>query len=132
MAKKYYKKVEKSCWESCEKWLNFYNFTEADNGNDNCSLCKIFYNEAICASTNLGVCPVHGRSGKTLCRNTPYRNYWAYATHDKNYYLKDPEAYERRQIMAKDEYRYLIEVTLEYANRRPRKRYPKIGPFSRG
>ena len=63
------KKTLKALEESIVKWENILLGTGVDDGEDNCTLCKLFFGD-YCDG-----CVVSKETGKIECSETPYRKW---------------------------------------------------------
>jgi hypothetical protein len=69
--------------ESIEKWKSIVNKTGHDQGAINCRLCKIYYDD------DCKECPVHIKTGKTECDNTPWEKW--YLHHKNDHHGNNPD-----------------------------------------
>ena len=72
------KKTRKALEGSIQKWQDIADRKIADEGSDNCPLCKVFLNSKPDEFGCTG-CPVAQDTGEMVCRGTPY---YAWLDHD--------------------------------------------------
>lgn len=90
--------------KSAKKWEDIYNGVGIDDGNENCELCRLYFDND-CIN-----CPIFLYTNQWECQNTPYPEWSDHQQDDHEKYKDYKIACPTCKILAKKEWDFILSL----------------------